>query len=255
MDLIRAADLWEENQEYLKQCLGYSNSSRYGAHWVLMPDVPFPKFNHASRIRLAPEAVDGLVAECRDFFRTRRLPFCSIMTTPATEPADLPARLYRLGFTSETNPVMLWDGTPIEGAAPEIRVEAVGPAHSAQLFDLIQAVFFPGAGYETLTMGRRAVAISYEIGARNYIAYWKGQPAGAGMLYCRNGMGGIYNMCTLPQYRERGLATAILAAIMADAAGLGCEGVGLTPTAMGRPLYERLGFREIYEERYFMERF
>ncbi|HEY3365049.1 MAG TPA: GNAT family N-acetyltransferase [Symbiobacteriaceae bacterium] len=255
VDLIRAAGLWEENQEYLKQCLGYSNSNRFGAHWVLMPDVPFPKFNHASRIRLASEAVDGLITECRAFFRARRLPFSSLMVTPATEPADLPARLYRLGFTSETNPVMLWGGTPIRGEHRELRVEYADRSQSPLLFDLISQVFFPGAGHETIAMGRRAVDISYDIGALNYIAYWNGRPAGAGMLFCREGMGGIYNMCTLPQFRGRGVATAVLAAALHDATRLGCEGVGLTPTAMGRPLYEKLGFREIYEERYFVERF
>jgi GNAT superfamily N-acetyltransferase len=66
-------------------------------------------------------------------------------------------------------------------------------------------------------------------------------------------MGGIYNMCTLPEYRGRGIARAILARCIQAAEESGCQMIGLTPTPMGRPLYERMGFRELYQERYFVE--
>lgn len=255
MDLARIADLWEENQECLKQQLGQSDSQQFGARWVLMPDSPFPRFNHVSRIRLPSTAVDDLVAAGRAFFREQGIPMCCFMVTPATRPSELGARLYRMGFTSETNPVMVWNGTPVVSENPFVRVEAVPAAQQGLVFELIRRVFFPNATEQTLVTGRRGVTISYEIGATNYVAYWGNRPAGAGMLFCHKGMGGIYNMCTLPEFRGRGIATAILAAILRDAPAAGCTHVGLTPTTMGRPLYERLGFREVYQERYFVERF
>ncbi|HYG59140.1 MAG TPA: hypothetical protein VD902_13855, partial [Symbiobacteriaceae bacterium] len=113
VDLTRVADLWEENQECLKQQLGQSVSSRFGARWVLMPEAPFPRFNHISCVRVSPDAVDELVAEGRSFFRAHGIPHCCFMVTPATQPVDLGARLYRLGYTSETNPVMVWNGRPV----------------------------------------------------------------------------------------------------------------------------------------------
>jgi GNAT superfamily N-acetyltransferase len=255
VDLAHVADLWEENQEYLKQSLGRSTSDAFGARWVLMPDAPYPRFNHASRIRVSPEETAGLVDACRTYFRTEGLPMCCLMVTPATRPADLGARLYRLGFTSDPNPVMVWDGTPVVPTNPLVRVVTMPREQAGLVFDLIRRVFFPGASPQSMAMGRHGVDVSYQIGALNYVAYWGARPAGAGMLFCHGGMGGIYNMCTLPEFRGRGVATAILAACIADAQRLGCEYVGLTPTTMGRPLYERLGFREVYQERYFVERF
>lgn len=254
-DLAHVADLWEENQECLKQKLGASQSQEFGARWVLMPEAPFPRFNHVSRIRVAAGDVDELIAFSRSFFRMQGLPICSLMVTPATRPADLSARLYRLGFTSETNPVMVWNGAPVAVTNPYLRVAAAPADQEGFVFELIRRVFFPNATEQTLAAGRRGVRISYEIGARNYVAYWGNRPCGAGMLFCHGGMGGIYNMCTLPEFRGRGVATAVMAAILQDAVALGCSHVGLTPTAMGRPLYERLGFREVYQERYFVERF
>ncbi|HWI64041.1 MAG TPA: GNAT family N-acetyltransferase, partial [Symbiobacteriaceae bacterium] len=217
--------------------------------------APFPRFNHASCIRVPATEVDLLIDAARTFFRAQGLPMCSLMVTPATRPSDLGARLYRQGFTSETNPVMLWNGMPVVPANPYVRVEQAPPEQQSLVFELIRRVFFPHATEQTLVTGRRGVQISYELGALNYVAFWGSRPAGAGMLFCHGGMGGIYNMCTLPEFRGRGIATAIMAAILRDAVALGCTHVGLTPTSMGRPLYERLGFREIYQERYFVERF
>jgi ribosomal protein S18 acetylase RimI-like enzyme len=255
VDLAHVADLWEENQEFLKQRLGQTNSEAFGARWVLTPEAPFARFNHVSRIRVSEEDADDLINACRSFFRTKGLPICCLMVTPATRPANLGARLYRMGFTSETNPVMVWDGTPLPAASPAVRV-VVAPREQALLvFELIRRVFLPNASEKSLAMGRRSVNISYEMDAVNYIAYWGNRPAGAGMLLPQGDMAGIYNMCTLPEFRGRGVASAILAAAIADARVRGCQYVGLTPTSMGRPLYERLGFREVYQERYFVERF
>jgi len=254
LDLSHVADLWEENQEYLKQQLGESDSSRLGAHWVLMPDAPFPRFNHVSRVRLDEQSVPLLLDEARAFYRGHGLPTSCLMVTPATTPPDLASRLYRMGFTVEYNPVMLWDGTPIQPDNPWLRVTQASAEQAGHVLDLIRRVFFPGATDRTLGMARRGVAVSYRIGAINYIAWWGSRPAGAGMLFCRGDMAGIYNMCTLPEFRGRGVATAVLAACIQDAQRLGVRYVGLTPTVMGRPLYERLGFREIYQEQYFVER-
>lgn len=254
VDLVRVADLWEENQEHLKQQLGHSDSRRFGAHWVLMPESPFPRFNHAGCVRVEQGEVAGLITECRAFFREQGVPTCALLVSPATQPVDLGQRLQGLGFSCELNPVMIWQGKELPVASPRIRVERAGADKEALVFHLLQRVFFPGASEDNLEAGRRGVRVAYAIGAIHYIAYWENRPAGAGMLFPHGGMGGIYNMCTLPEFRGQGVATAVMAAIMEDAWRAGCEYVGLTPTIMGRPLYQRLGFREAYRERYYAQR-
>lgn len=253
MDLIRVADLWEENQEHLRQQLGSSHSRRYGAHWVLMPESPFPRFNHVGFIRVKPEEVSGLIAECRAFFRAGGLATCCLMVSPATRPANLAEELYRQGFRCQTETVMIWEGNIIPTIQGPIRVERATPDQADLVFALLQRVFYPDAAPEGLEAGRRGVELTFDMGAIHYIAYWGNRPAGAGMLFPHGGMGGVYNMSTLPEFRRRGVATAVMSAILQDARSLECEYVGLTPTLMGRSLYQRLGFRATYQERYFAQ--
>ena len=52
----------------------------------------------------------------------------------------------------------------------------------------------------------------------------------------------IMNMYVRPAYRRRGVATAMLRLLVADAKNRGAGRIGLEATEMGRPLYERFGF-------------
>ncbi len=54
----------------------------------------------------------------------------------------------------------------------------------------------------------------------------------------------IMNMYVRPAYRRRGIATAILDVLVADARRQGVGRIGLEATDMGRPLYEKFGFTD-----------
>lgn len=56
--------------------------------------------------------------------------------------------------------------------------------------------------------------------------------------------GMIYNVYTPPAFRRRGLATKVLEALMRQAEELGLESLELLASEAGKPLYEKLGFRE-----------
>ena len=61
---------------------------------------------------------------------------------------------------------------------------------------------------------------------------------------------GIYAVGTLPPWRRRGLARALVEHILADAHNAGARSATLQSTPMGRPVYDALGFRAVgrYEE-------
>jgi GNAT superfamily N-acetyltransferase len=56
---------------------------------------------------------------------------------------------------------------------------------------------------------------------------------------------GIYLVATAPEARGRGLATALMTRALVDARERGCATSSLQATARGRPIYERLGFRDL----------
>ena len=58
----------------------------------------------------------------------------------------------------------------------------------------------------------------------------------------------IMNMYTRPEYRRQGVAYRTLEMLVEDARGRGISDISLEATAMGRPLYEKYGFRPKTDE-------
>jgi GNAT superfamily N-acetyltransferase len=56
----------------------------------------------------------------------------------------------------------------------------------------------------------------------------------------------IMNMITLPDYRNRGIASELFKRIVDEAIQLGYKKITLIASDMGRKLYEKYGFRENY---------
>ena len=56
---------------------------------------------------------------------------------------------------------------------------------------------------------------------------------------------GIYLVGTLPQARGRGLATKLMTVALEEGRAAGCKTASLQSTAMGKPIYTRLGFRDL----------
>jgi len=50
---------------------------------------------------------------------------------------------------------------------------------------------------------------------------------------------------TLPEYRKKGLGTAVSARLLDTAHARGCHTAILFASPLGRPVYQKLGFKEI----------
>jgi GNAT superfamily N-acetyltransferase len=85
-------------------------------------------------------------------------------------------------------------------------------------------------------------------GTTCYLAWVDGNLAGGGIVTIRGGVAGLVGASTLPQFRRRGLQTALLAARLAHAQAAGCDiamGISQPASASQRNL-ERFGFRVVY---------
>ena len=56
----------------------------------------------------------------------------------------------------------------------------------------------------------------------------------------------IMNMATFPAYRNRGIGTELFKRIVDEAKELGYKKITLKASDMGRPLYEKYGFKEVH---------
>jgi ribosomal protein S18 acetylase RimI-like enzyme len=84
-----------------------------------------------------------------------------------------------------------------------------------------------------------------------YVAYLDQQPVATSMLYLSAGVAGIYLVSTRPEYRKRGIGTIMTLIPLQAARRLGYKVGILQATEAGKPVYERIGFREICTFNYY----
>jgi len=72
-----------------------------------------------------------------------------------------------------------------------------------------------------------------------------GRPVGSAGLSIAGGVAAVHNVATAPDLRRRGIGAAMTFAAMQAARDLGHRMVLLATTRLGRPVYERLGFRDV----------
>lgn len=79
-----------------------------------------------------------------------------------------------------------------------------------------------------------------------YTAYLNGHPVAVSSLVMSDGLAGVYAVATLPDARKRGIGTAMTLHAMAEGWRRGARSAILQATDMGRPVYERIGFRAVF---------
>jgi GNAT superfamily N-acetyltransferase len=82
-------------------------------------------------------------------------------------------------------------------------------------------------------------------GCAVYVGYTKGRPVTTGFGVRSGTTIGVYNIATREPARRRGYGAAMTARVVADGAAEGCYVAILQASEMGRPIYERLGFRTV----------
>jgi GNAT superfamily N-acetyltransferase len=81
--------------------------------------------------------------------------------------------------------------------------------------------------------------------AHLYVARLDDEVVATAGVYDHDGDAGVYWVATAPEARGRGLAGALMTRAMDDARERGCLTSSLQATAMGAPIYARLGFRDL----------
>jgi ribosomal protein S18 acetylase RimI-like enzyme len=80
---------------------------------------------------------------------------------------------------------------------------------------------------------------------RSYVGYSDDQPAATSALLVADKVAGVYWVATMEGFRGRGFAEAMTWHVIREGAAAGCTVATLQASDMGRPIYERMGFRYV----------
>ena len=78
-----------------------------------------------------------------------------------------------------------------------------------------------------------------------YVGYADGTAVVSGLGWRSGRTIGVYSIATVESARRRGYGAAMVARVVADGMAAGCDAAALQASEMGRPIYERQGFRTV----------
>jgi GNAT superfamily N-acetyltransferase len=209
--------------------------------WNYWCDVPFPLFNAIGAARFAPGSVDRRAHEVVKPYLERGLPFMW-WATPRGHAEELEPVLTGLGLACESVPGMYreLDGDVDPQVPSGVTLEEVG---GDELIPTMVAGFgMPETVREPL--GRFVAALPPEqVG--HLVARLDGRPVACGTLWLTGRTAGLYNIATVEDARGRGIGYAVTAALMNLGRQRGATHAILHASAMGRSLYQCLGFEPV----------
>lgn len=240
-----------ENQAELLAYLGTAAcaESFRAAHlsWVIT-GVDSNDYNGVIWARLDDDQADQLVPALVQQFRDRGLPALWQLDL-FSQPADLPARLDRLGCARLDSGYGM--GMPLinlpgdTNALPNLTIERVTTlADLAAWMDV-----WTHDGEETRAPREQLYATLGLDGAlplRHYLARLNGEPVGVAQLFLGQESAGVYCVAVLPEFRRIGIGTALTLTVLHQAQALSYSMAVLGPSPEGELMYRRLGF-ELFE--------
>ncbi|MFH7341119.1 GNAT family N-acetyltransferase [Streptomyces hygroscopicus] len=217
---------------------------------LLATGAPLASVNGVFDVRSAPrrELVGDLAARAAEEIGRFGVPWCiQVRTGPDTEIAEI-AAAHGLAKVTRT-PLMVrgldGPGATLDGSLPAaFVVRQLGPGDSAEFAAALAAGFEAPAQVMNRLGSAEILALP---GATGYLAEADGAVVATGLALRAGGCVGIFNISVPPERRRQGYGAAVTSAILAAARERGARLAFLHSSAMGRSVYEYLGFRTVEE--------
>jgi GNAT superfamily N-acetyltransferase len=173
-------------------------------------------------------------------------------------PADLHDRLLRHGFhqvdTTEAMALDLGELPSSEGAPAGLVIRPVATGDDARAYvAVIEADRSGGSQPPPGGAEQRIRHVTARIGLdpapMRFVGWVEGTPVATARLSVVGGVAGVYAVVTIPSARGQGFGRAMTRHALEAGRTLGMQIATLQATALGLPVYRRLGFRTYFEYR------
>jgi GNAT superfamily N-acetyltransferase len=213
--------------------------------------LPSATYNHATRVTAADSEADKLIADVIQYYQSMRFKPC-FMLYPTTRPIAFVDSLLKAGFDLiDEEDAMIFRGNK-ENVKLNSDVEVT--AIDERLIGIWTEVLMKGYGVPDNFRGAiqdMFTKVSHDKGSRAYLAYFQGKPAGSCLFYSFDDVGTIYTVATAPEYRKKGVATALVNKAIADSLDIGGKMLYLLAGrgSDAEKLYVKLGFEAVFSRR------
>jgi GNAT superfamily N-acetyltransferase len=214
---------------------------------MISTGLPIPFFNPAALLAW-PDDPLAVVERVRDFAARHGCPSAISTWDEVAERFEPVAR--QLGLQDDgATPVMVMtrdmrrEIAPVEGLSisvvmtPEERRVYAETVAAGNELPLEWAE--PFAGEELLATP----------GLTAYLGSIDGRPVATSLLLETAGVAGVHVVCTVPEYRRRGIGAALTLRCAEDGLAHGCDVSALQSSSLGYPVYERIGYRKVTDIR------
>lgn len=211
--------------------------------------LPSGAFNSIMYANLpTPERIDAAVAELHALRAKHGVPV-GWLVGPSSRPTDLGRQLEARGLEHRvtlTPMTITLDALPIVSPVPGLTIERVEDPAAYEAWIVAEHRGFEEAGEPDsgLAAIRRAMGVGHGYPLHHFLGRLDGAPVATSTLLPGGGIAGIHDVSVVPEARRRGIATAMTLAALQAGRALGYEIAFLQPSSMGRPVYERIGFRQ-----------
>lgn len=232
--------------------------TRYGA---IVRGLRFPLIYMANLAwvkRLPREGIEPILEDLDAAFEGTAVAHRNVVFEDAQVAFETQETLAALGFRPLSDLVMARLGLPACIANPDLAVREVGVDAPEDAFRRMRMRLFEGIGYPS-EESRQLYAIARERGAalgqKEFVGYFKGEPAGTIALWPRGPFGLIEDVATMPEFRNRGVARTMLFETAKRALSEGCEYTLLFADPFDSPqaMYNTLGYVPVGEIRSFLK--
>jgi GNAT superfamily N-acetyltransferase len=227
-------------------CTQPASVTRAGGVLTILTGLPFDWFNQVmvERDDATTESVLAAMAAARE----RGGPFVVRLRDGVDD--HLVPTLVRAGLKPEDEPPTPgMVAFPIDRdaiarrGAPGLEIRRVRDAGGV---DAHSQVVTDGFGSDpAVALGIACADLLDRPGCALYVGYADGRPAVSGLGWRSGRTIGVYSIATVESARRRGYGAAMTARVMSDGVAAGCDAAALQASEMGRPIYERLGFRTV----------
>lgn len=204
-----------------------------------------PRLNGANHIwPHTPDALtEDALAQAEAFFEPWAASWSAIYTDTFQPLAGTFLREH--GYYPRWNsPVMVLDGQP-HPARTRPDTTVILASHAGHLHDMGRVMYEAFATSQDVNQRVARVAHLADDTILHYLIYEGRDPVACATVATGNGMAGIWNVGTRYKYRRQGYASTIMIALLDDLRARGFPVTMLMSSRDGRPLYDRLGYRQI----------